>query len=75
MKQNTLFALLLIVAGAATLTYQGINYNTREKTVDLGALQVTTEQTKHIPIPPIVGVIALAGGIFLLVRSVRKDRS
>ncbi len=72
MKQNTIFAALLIVLGIAAFAYQGINYTTREKAVDLGALQVTTENTKHIPISPIVGVIALVGGVVLLSRNTAK---
>lgn len=68
MKQNTLFAFLLIALGIAAFAYQGITYKTREKAVDLGSLQVTTEKTKHIPIPPIVGVIALIGGVALLAK-------
>ena len=73
MKLSTLFAVLLIVIGIAAFAYEGITYKTREKAVDLGSLQVTTERTKHIPISPIAGVIALAGGIVLLVRSSKKD--
>ncbi len=68
MKQNTLFAVLLIVLGVAAFAYQGITYKTREKAVDLGPLQVTTERTKNIPLPPIVGVIALIGGVALLLK-------
>ena len=71
MKQNTIFAILLIVLGIAAFTYQGITYKTREKAVDLGSLQVTTEKTKNIPIPPIVGVIALAGGVGLLIMNAK----
>ncbi len=71
MKQNTIFAVLLIALGVAAFTYQGITYKTREKAVDLGSLQVTTETTKHIPISPIVGVIALASGAILLVRNIQ----
>lgn len=68
MKQNTIFAVLLILLGIAAFTYQGITYKTREKAVDLGSLQVTTERTRNIPISPIVGVIALVGGVALLLR-------
>jgi hypothetical protein len=68
-----IFAILLIVLGIAAFTYEGITYKTREKAVDMGPLQVTTERTKHIPISPIAGVIALAGGIVLLIRSTKKD--
>ncbi len=71
MRQNTIFALLLIVFGIAAFTYQGITYKTREKAVDLGSLQVTTEKTRNIPIPPIAGVIALAGGVALLLRNTK----
>jgi hypothetical protein len=73
MRQTTIFAVLLIVLGVAAFFYQGITYKTREKAVDLGPLQVTTEKTRNIPISPIVGGIALAGGIILLVRSSKKD--
>ena len=69
MRQSTIFAVLLIALGVAAFAYQGITYKTREKAVDLGALQVTAEKTKHIPISPIVGVIALIGGIVLLTRN------
>jgi hypothetical protein len=69
MKQNTIVAFVLILLGVAAFTYQGITYKTREKAVDLGSLQVTTEKTKHIPIPPIVGAVAMISGIILLVRN------
>jgi membrane-bound ClpP family serine protease len=72
MRQNTIIAVVLIVLGIAAFTYQGITYKTREKAVDLGALQVTAEKTKHIPISPIVGVIALISGIVLLVKDTKK---
>jgi hypothetical protein len=47
--------------------YQGITYTTREKVVDLGPLQMTAEKTKTFPLPPILGAVALVGGIVLLV--------
>ncbi len=72
MKQNTIFAILLIALGIAAFSYQGITYKTREKAVDLGSLQVTTEKTNKIPIPPIVGAIALIGGVVLLIRNASK---
>ncbi len=67
MNKNTLFAVILIVLGVVAFAYQGINYTTREKAIDLGPIQVTTEKTRTIPLPPIVGGIAMAGGIALLV--------
>lgn len=72
MKQNTIIAVLLIALGIAAFYYQGFSFKTREKAVDLGSLQVTTEKTKNIPISPIVGGISLIGGIVLLVKSTGK---
>ena len=67
MKTNTLIAIVLIAIGILALVYQGITYTTQEKVVDLGPVQMTAEKQKTIPLPPIVGVVALAGGIVLLV--------
>lgn len=64
--------LLLIALGVIALAYQGISYTTRQKAVDLGPIQITTERTRTIPLPPIVGGLALAGGVALLVTSNRK---
>lgn len=72
MKQNTMLAIALIVIGIAAFAYQGISFKTREKAVDLGSVQITTEKTKRIPIPPVVGAIALIGGIVILVRGTAK---
>ncbi len=61
------FALILIALGIVALAYQGIRYTTRDKVIDFGPLQVTTEKTSTFPLLPIVGAIAVAGGIVLLV--------
>jgi hypothetical protein len=67
MKTNTILAIILIALGIMAFAYQGITYTTSEKVVDIGALEVTAERTRTLPLPPIVGVLALAGGIVLLV--------
>lgn len=67
MKANLLLAVILIVIGIAALGYQGISYTTREKVVDIGPLTMTADKTRTIPLPPIIGAIALVGGIGLLV--------
>jgi hypothetical protein len=61
-----ILAIILIVVGIAVFAYQGITYKSKEKVVDLGPVQVTAEKTRTIPLPPIVGGIALVGGIILL---------
>jgi len=74
MKPKILFAIILIVLGIAAFAYQGITYTTREKVVDFGPIQVTAEKTKTLPLPPIIGAIALVGGILLLVIGGRKSQ-
>jgi hypothetical protein len=72
MKTKTIIAIILIALGIVAFAYQGITYTTREKVIDLGPIQMTAEKTKTIPLPPIVGAIALVGGIVLLVVGSRK---
>jgi uncharacterized membrane protein YidH (DUF202 family) len=67
MKPATLVAIVLIVLGVLALAYQGITYTTREKIVDLGPLTASVDKQKTIPLPPILGAVALAAGVVLLV--------
>jgi hypothetical protein len=67
MKPATLVAIVLIVLGVLALAYQGITYTTREKIVDLGPLKASVDKQKTIPLPPILGAVALAAGVVLLV--------
>ena len=72
MKTYTLIGIILIVIGIVAFAYQGITYTTREKVVDIGPIQVTAEKTKTLPLTPIVGGIALVGGLALLVMGNKK---
>ncbi len=59
---------LLIIAGLAGLLYGGFSYTKRDKIIDLGPIEATKTETKTVPLPPIVGALALIGGVVLLVR-------
>jgi uncharacterized membrane protein HdeD (DUF308 family) len=72
MRPATVIGVILIVIGIVALAYQGITYTTKEKVVDLGPLKVEAKREKTIPLPPVVGVIALVGGIVLVAVSARK---
>ena len=72
MKTYTLTGIIFIVIGIVAFAYQGITYTTREKVVDIGPIQMTAEKTKTLPLPPLVGGIALVGGIVLLVMGNKK---
>lgn len=72
MKRTTLIGGILIALGIIALGYQGITYTTREKAIDLGPLQVTRERTRRIPLPPVIGALALVGGVVVLVMGSRR---
>jgi len=63
---------LLIVLGVAALAYQGINYTTRETVIDVGPLHATADRHRTLPLPPVLGAVAVAGGVVLLIAGVRK---
>jgi uncharacterized membrane protein len=65
--------ILLIVLGVLALAYQGINYTRQKKVLDVGSVHVTTQTHEQIPLPPIIGGLALVGGIALLVVGARNE--
>ncbi len=72
MKVITIVGILLTAIGVISLIYQGVPFTTREKVVQFGPLQAYRERKKTIPLPPIIGVLAIGGGILLIVSGVRK---
>jgi hypothetical protein len=72
MKPMTLVGAVLIILGVLALAYQGITYTTREKVIDLGPIKATVDKEKSIPLPPIFGALALAGGVVLVFMGARK---
>jgi hypothetical protein len=72
-KPVTRVGVALIILGVLALAYQGITYTTREKVIDLGPLKASVDKEKSIPLPPIVGVVVLAGGVVLVIVGVRKS--
>lgn len=66
MKPISIVGIILIVFGIFALAYQGITYTKRERVVDVGPIHATKDTRKTIPMPPIIGGIALIGGIVLV---------
>lgn len=62
-----LIGFLLVVVGVLALVYGGISYNRQRTVLDVGPFKATATEQKNIPLSPIVGGIALVGGIVLLV--------
>jgi uncharacterized membrane protein YidH (DUF202 family) len=61
-----LIGILLIAFGLVALAVGGINYTKREKVVDIGPLHAFADTQQTLLVPPIVGILAVAGGVVLL---------
>jgi len=73
MKPNALAGVLLIVLGLAALAYQGITYTSRDTVVDIGPLHATAERQHTLPLSPLLGIAAVAGGAILLYVGARRQ--
>lgn len=72
MKPLSLAGIVLLALGLAALAYQGFTYTTRETVIDIGPIKATAERQKTVPLPPIVGIVAVIAGAGLLVAGSRK---
>ena len=72
MKPVSIVGIALIVLGLVALVYQGITYTSHETVIDIGPLHATADRQKTLPLPPVLGFLALAGGVALLVSGARK---
>lgn len=61
-----LVGIVLIIIGVIALAYQGFTYTTHKKILDLGPIQASKEERHTVPLPPILGALALIGGVVIL---------
>jgi hypothetical protein len=73
MKLIMIIGIVLIVIGIGTFAYKGITYTTREKIIDMGPMHVSADTQETIPLSPILGGLALVGGVILVVIGRRKS--
>jgi hypothetical protein len=59
--------IILIAVGVVALIFQGITYTTHKDVINVGPIHATADEKKTIPLPPVLGAIAIVGGIVLLV--------
>ena len=72
MKGTLIVGVLLIVFGVAALVYPAINFTTKKNVVDAGPVQINKTEHHSLPLSPIVGVVAIVGGIALMVAGAKK---
>jgi drug/metabolite transporter (DMT)-like permease len=73
MKPISILGVALIVLGVVALIYQSITYTSRETVIDIGPIHATADREKTLPLSPVLGVVAVAGGVVLLVAGMRKS--
>jgi hypothetical protein len=64
MNTKTIVAVILIALGVVVLAYSGITFTTPGKPVEFLGMHIETTDSHFIP--PVVGALALVGGIVLL---------
>jgi hypothetical protein len=67
-----IFSLALVIIGIIALIYGGIGYNRQRTILDVGGIKATATEHKSLPVPPLVGAIAVIGGVALLVVDKRR---
>jgi len=72
MKAATIVGILLIVVGIAGLAFGGFSFTRKEKVLDLGPIQATADKKESLPVPPLLGALAIVGGVVLLASSARR---
>jgi hypothetical protein len=65
--------IVLLIIGVFSLAYQGFTYTTQKKVLDLGPIQATKQEHHTVPLPPILGALALIGGVVVLVSDRRSS--
>lgn len=73
MGGRTILGIALIAIGLLALAYQGFSYTTQKKVVDIGPIQATKEEHHTIPLPPILGALALLSGVVVVVADKRGN--
>ncbi|MGB7731694.1 MAG: hypothetical protein WBL50_26985 [Candidatus Acidiferrum sp.] len=73
MGSKSVLGIVLVVLGVLALAYQGFTYTVPKKAVDVGPIHVTKDEHHTVPLPPIIGALALLGGIAFLVVD-RRDK-
>jgi uncharacterized membrane protein YidH (DUF202 family) len=72
MKPAGIVGVVLILLGVAALALGGFSFTQKEKVLDLGPIEATADDKKSVPIPPVVGVLAIVGGVVLVATSARR---
>lgn len=72
MTGRRIVGLLLVIVGAIALLWGGVFWTDRDTLIDAGGVELATESREGVAVPPIIGGVALAAGILLMVIPSRR---
>ncbi|HEU5039529.1 MAG TPA: hypothetical protein VFT84_01835 [Gemmatimonadales bacterium] len=72
MKPGAVVGVVLILLGVLGLALGGFSFTHKEKVVDLGPIEATADDKETVPVPPLLGVLAVVGGVVLVATSRRR---
>ena len=72
MRGLVIAGVLLIVLGLVGLVAGGLTYTKDKETADLGPVDITVKEKKHVPVPPAASAAAVVAGVVLVVAGMRR---
>jgi drug/metabolite transporter (DMT)-like permease len=72
MRPVTVVGILLIVLGVVGLALGGFSFTRKEKVVDVGPIEATADKKESLPVPPLLGALAIVGGVVLVAAGARR---
>lgn len=72
MKPAVIVGVLLIIVGIAGLAFGGFSFTRKEKVLDVGPIEASADKKESLPVPPLLGALAIVGGVVLLVTGARR---
>ena len=72
MKPRSVAGVVLVVLGVIALVYQGVTCTSRETVIDIGPVHATADRQRTVPLPPVLGIVAMVGGVALLLAGARS---
>jgi uncharacterized membrane protein YidH (DUF202 family) len=72
MRPAVIVGVLLIIVGIAGLAFGGFSFTRKEKVLDVGPIEASADKKESLPVPPVLGALAIVGGVVLLATSARR---
>jgi hypothetical protein len=71
-KPAGIVGVVLILLGIAGLAFGGFSFTHKEKVLDLGPIEASADKKESLPIPPLLGALAIVGGVVLVAVGARR---